>query len=117
MSRQRWLVGAAVLLTASVVALFRPVEPVSAAPPEEYRFAVGNAVRVTRKQGDAFFLSSPKVVQLGDRLCLFGSRVGEDMNVLIPLSDIDLVEQFNAVEDMKKRYRIEAPNPKPAEKK
>jgi hypothetical protein len=75
---------AALVLFLAALALFRSTESVSAAPPEDYKFAVGKALKVTRKQGEALFLSSPDVVRLGDRLFLFGSRVEEDMTVFIP---------------------------------
>jgi hypothetical protein len=112
MSKQ-WLVGGiVVLLAASTVLFFRPAESVSAAPPEEYEFPSGKALRVTRKQGEPYYLSSPEVVRIGDRSFLSGYRVGEDMTVYVPVSEIDLIEQFATVDDLKKRYRIGAPDPK-----
>lgn len=77
-------------------------------------FAVGKALKVTRKQGKVFYLSSPEVVRLGDRSFLSGLRIEENMTVFIPVSEVDLIEQFSSVEDLKKRYRIGAPDPKPA---
>lgn len=112
MPKPLWPVCVALILAAVAVALFRPTESVSAAPPEEYKFAAHNALRVTRKQGEAFYLSSTAAVRIGDRLFIAGQRVGEDMKVFIPVSDIDLIEELTSVEEMKKRYRIDALDPK-----
>ena len=106
-------IAATFILSALAVALFRPVEAVSAAPPEEMKFDKGKALRITRKQGgEPLYLSRPEAVRIGDRSFLSGYRVGADVAVYVPVSDVDLIEEFASVEALKKLYRVgDAPNP------
>ena len=108
MSR-RWLFGGA-LLAAFAVALVRPAGPVSAGPPEEQSFEKGSAVRVTRKgSSEVFYLSNPKSVRVADRGFLYGWKVNGESGVYIPVSEIELIEEFASVERLKKVYRLDEP--------
>jgi hypothetical protein len=109
------LIGVALLLAAFGVVLFRPVEPVSAAPPEEWSFEKDGAVRITRKgSSESLFLSRPKSVRVGDRSFLYGWRVNGDSAVYVPVSEIELIEEFSSVEKLKKAYRLGEPVPEKA---
>ena len=106
MSRQGWPV-VAFLLAALAVALFRPTEPVSAAPPEEQTFDKDVGLRVTRKgTGESYFLSHPKSVRIGDRGFLSGWKLEGASSVYIPVSEVELIEEFSSVEKMKKAYKL-----------
>jgi hypothetical protein len=109
MSRQRWLIGG-FLLAALAVALFRPADSVSAAPPEERTFERDGAVRVTRKgPSESYFLAHAKSVRVGDRGFLYGWKIGGTSAVYIPVSEIELIEEFSSVEALKKAYKLGEP--------
>lgn len=117
MSRQRWSIGVVLLLVALAALSIRPGGLVSAAPPEERTFLKDGAVRVTRTGStEAFFLSSPGSVKVGDRGFLYGWKVGGDSALYIPVSEIVMIEEFPTVERMKKVYRLD-PAEKPVEQK
>lgn len=105
MSKLPLLLAAAIFLAA--FALFRPVEPVSAAAPEERNFEKDAAVRVICKGVPAgYFLSQPRAVRVGDRAFLYGWRLDGDAAVYVPVSDIELIEEYSSVERLKKAYNL-----------
>jgi hypothetical protein len=109
MSRQCWIIGG-VLLAVFAAALSRPAEPAAAAPPEERQFGKDAALRVTRKQaGEAFYLTHAVSVRVGDRAFLHAARVGNPAAVYIPVSEIELIEEFANLDAMKKVYKLEEP--------
>jgi hypothetical protein len=107
----RWMIGGVLLLAAVFAASFlRPPEPASAAPPEERNFEPDGAVRVVRKgSSESYFLSRPRSVRVADRGFLYGWKVDGDSAVYIPVSEIELIEEFSSVERMKKVYRVGPP--------
>jgi hypothetical protein len=103
----RWLIGGALVAVVAVVLLVRPTEPAAAAPPEEHSFDSKAALRVTRKgPPDVTYLVYPKGVRIGDRPFLYGNVVGGAGAVYIPVSDIDLIEQYSNVDEMRKAHRL-----------
>jgi methylase of polypeptide subunit release factors len=105
----RWLIGGVVVLAALAVTL-RPAEPVMAVPPEEQSFGKDAALRVICKGvPTGYFLSRPSAVRVGDRAFLYGWRIDADAAVYIPVSDIDLIEEYASVERLKKVYSVGSP--------
>jgi hypothetical protein len=116
MSKSLWLVAVAIVLSALAVALFRPVETATAAPPEEMKFDKGKALRITRKQaGEPLFLSRPETVRIGDRAFISGYKVVDDVAVYVPVSDVDLIEEYSSVEALRKAWRLPAPPANPGD--
>lgn len=111
MSTHRWRVGGAVVLLAALAAaLYRPSEPAAAAPPEERSFEKDGAVRVTRKgSSESFFLSHPKSVRVGDRAFLYGWKVNGNSALYVPVSEVELIEEFTSIEKLLKAYRLPEP--------
>jgi hypothetical protein len=102
-----WVAGVVVVVAA--VALFRPAAPAAAAPPEELKFARDKALKVTRRQaGEPLFLSSPGTVRIGDRAFLSGWKVGADVAVYIPVSDVELIEEYPSAEALRKAWNLPA---------
>jgi hypothetical protein len=109
MSRSLLLFSAALVLAALAVALIRPVEVVSAAPPEEMKFDKGKALRVVRKGSpEPLFLSRPEAVRIGDRSFLSGYKVAEDVAVDVPISDVELIEEYPSADALRKAWRVPA---------
>lgn len=97
----------AVSLTLSF-ALFCPVEVVSANQPGEMKFSRDKALRITRKQGgEPLYLSVPESVRIGDRAFLTGYRLTDDVAVYVPVSDIDLIEEYASVDSVRKKFNLE----------
>lgn len=107
MARQHWFVGGAVVVAAVVLTLARPAEPVAAAPPEERGFLEGAGLRVVRRgSAEPYFLTQAAGVRIGDRAFLYGRRVGAASAVYVPVSDVELIEEFADAEQMRKDFRL-----------
>jgi hypothetical protein len=106
MSRLRWIAcGIALVVLATL--LFRPTEPVAANPPPERSFPKDCGLRVTRKApSEVYYLKYPESIRVGDRAFLYGKRVSGITYVYIPVSEIEGIEEYGNVDDMKKANSI-----------